>query len=158
MDISIIGQNKLLNTLLVFFAFIVFMYVPLSYLWLFLKSKKIEKYAEKNNMVKFYIKTVKITDLLTVLSINGKKPFIHRTFVKYGYYVLPGKNVIDAVYQQQSFLKNLFLKIFNLSYPLGINLESIAHKELTITAKEDTEYILCYDYSIKDFVFKICKE
>jgi hypothetical protein len=147
-------SSKLIVAVAVFFAFILFIYMPLTYLIFHLKDRKGRAFAEGHNAVKFYIRIKKHGGNLEVISINGQKPVIHRKARMYGYYVLPGKNIIHAQYQWQPFLPNLFRRIFGLTYELGIKQRHIPAKELTIMAEQNTEYVLYYDHDIEDYVFE----
>jgi hypothetical protein len=148
-----IAENKLFFSLVCFFAFIIFVYIPCMYLWLWFKNKKAAAFAKQNNAVKCYIKHTKINDILTVHSINGKKPVMFSTFSKIGCYVLQGENSIYVYYMWQPFWANLVRKISSTHHLFGIKQHHIDGKNLQVFAKANTEYELYYDHKKHKYVF-----
>jgi hypothetical protein len=147
------GQNKLLVSVIAFFAFIVIVYLPLMYLWIWRKNKKAAKFADKNNAVKCCIKHTKMSDILTVHSINGEKPAMFSSGFKLGFYVPAGENTIFVSYVWQPFFANLARKIGGTTSLFGIKQYHIDGKEMKIIAKAGTEYELYYSHNRNRYVF-----
>ena len=149
--------QKIILYVVAFYVLILVVYMPIAYLQRAHKNRKAKRYEIANNAIKFYIKKAKMNDLLSVFSVNGAKPVIHYAPTRYGFYVLQGENQMEVAYQWQPFWTNLFRKVVGLSYPLGINENTVETKTITVTAKPDSEYNLYYDHSIKEFVFEEIK-
>ncbi|MDR0434898.1 MAG: hypothetical protein LBH21_07610 [Gracilibacteraceae bacterium] len=147
-------QSGFIIAVAAFFAFVLLIYMPLTYLSLYLKDRKGRTFAQEHNAIKFYVKTNNVGGHLSVLGINGKKPVIHRNMKLYGYYLSPGKNIIQVQYQYQPVLPNFLRKILGLTYEYGIKQYRLEAEELTITVKPKTEYILYYDHSKDDYAFE----
>jgi hypothetical protein len=134
-----------------FYAIIIVVYLPIAYLRIAYKNRKAKHYEVANNAIKFYIKRTIFfkKDLLTVFSVNGEKPVIHRTATRYGYYLLPGTNEIHVQYQWWTPFQNIMQR-----YILFTSGNSDGDKVITVTAKPDTEYLLYYDHLLKDFILE----
>jgi hypothetical protein len=91
-----------------------------------------------------YIERTKLNDLLTVCSINGKKPVMFSQKVKYGYYLLPGENIIDVMYQWTT------VSITSFS---GYEDHIAENKKLRLTIETNREYSLYYDHTLEEYVF-----
>ncbi len=137
------GQYKYLVW---FGVVVIFIYLPLMWLWRRRKKDKAEIFEhDHRDAVKAYIEQSEANDLLTVISINGEEPVMYAKGLKYGVYLLPGENVIHLVYQWTS------RSITSLT---GYETHEIPDKKLTMIVEENKEYSLLYNHTLKKYQFK----
>jgi hypothetical protein len=146
-------ENRLFLSVAYFFAFMIFIYMPMTYLWIGYKNKKAVKFASENSAVRCYIKRTKISDILTIHSVNDEKPAMFSTISKIGFYVPTGENIICVSYAWQPFWANLTRKIIGVTNLLGVKQHLVAYKKLRVVVKLNTEYELSYDHGKKRYIF-----
>ena len=135
------GQYKILFW---FIAAIVFIYIPL--MWLYLKRRKQKglDYAHRHrDAVKVYY-DVDLTGTLTVCGVDGSKPVFFFEGLRQGFYLLPGTHKIEVHYYWNE------RSLFTLS---GYKDYNIGPEELDVQVEKHRAYSLGYDIQKGEFRF-----
>lgn len=129
-----------------FFAAIVLIYIPGVFIWLGRKKRKSEQYEMAHpNAVKAFIGRSEYSDILTVYTVNGNEPVMHSRQIWYGFYLRPGKNVIEAQYQWTT------ISVFSIS---GYETHVADSVRMEVIAELGREYKLYYDHDQQEYIFK----
>ena len=128
-----------------FLAAIVFIYIPGMLIWLRARKRKAEQHELENpGAVKVFIGRSQYSDLLTVFAVNGEEPVMHSRQIWYGFYLRPGKNVIEAQYQWTT------ISVFTIS---GYETHHVDPVRMEVKVQSGREYELCYDHEKEEYVF-----
>ncbi len=126
-----------------FIAAILFIYIPFMYLWLKRRKDKAQAYEHENpQFVKIYIQRTELNDILTVVSINDAKPVMFAKGIQYGFYALPGKNVIYVTYQWIT---------RSMTALTGYETHTVDDEEMQVNIEAGKEYKLGYNHKSQKY-------
>ena len=135
--------KKMILYVSVFFAITFMVYAPFVYIYLKRRNDRAAAYKFAHpQAVKVYFKRPELIGWLTVICVNGEKPVPFSEGIDYGFYLLPGKNVIHLVYQWS---------YRDVISPLGYQTHTLPDKKLRVTIEADKEYTLDCNRESKEY-------
>ncbi len=125
---------------------ILFIYVPCMYLWLKRRKNRAVAYEHEHpEAVKVYFRRIEMDDTLNIISVNGEKPVVHSKGTKYGFYLLPGENIIHVRCQWAN---------RSATALSGYKTHTIEDEKLKVIVETNKTYSLSCNRKLQQFEFK----